>query len=721
MNANPSAVAASGHRSTPGLVLVSAGATLLAVAALFHIERRSPDVDPQYARDIVERTVRFGGSYYENGIHNKGPLEPAVHHLTHLLTTYHSYWFGMAVFVIAAGAVAGLVARRVVTLLDGPEWLGWTAFGAMTIHLTLSGADYAGVLYSRHMTVTLLGVAFLVCTTPGALSVPGHGRLVRLVVAGACLGLAVQTLVTAALTVVVVAGAVIVGLPAGRSVARGPSDRWWFVGAMVVTFVSAPVYYALFGPWRAFWDGWWVYGTYMSAATGRSLFEQLGLGWHEWYGYAVTHAPATIAAAGFVLLGVARWDALSRRARRLHLLLPCWWVAAWFEIILTQRYSSHYFVVTTLPLALMVVGSAWHLVDLVERTGGRIPAPSAIGGGLVVASLLWSGTAPMVDGLAAASSFTGVDAVAYDRAVARDGTSRSVQAVLDLVSAPGDPMAAWTNHPWPYLDYHRVSATRYIWKSFLTGEIYLGRTSTDYIVPGSWDHWTADMAVANPAAFLLDAAVPVPTNTPVASVLASSFQPAFTAPTASVSLRRDVYEQFVARSGSLPWLGDGPVDGWSRDGWSRDGWSMDDGSITFDAADGDPSVQRLPLGDRSCSRWDATVAAGAGISFHFDEQSGVAEHVEMLVERSAAGTVAVSRSPNVEFLRMPVEATAGSDEITLSLVVGTASAVLLVDDRIVAALTLLEGTEVSASSMGDDLVLHDVTVGPAPALGECAD
>ncbi len=44
------------------------------------------------------------------------------------------------------------------------------------------------------------------------------------------------------------------------------------------------------------------------------------------------------------------------------------------------------------------------------------------------------------------------------------------------VSEPTDPVLMWTSFPWPYLNYDRVPATRYIWKNFLLGEIYLAES-----------------------------------------------------------------------------------------------------------------------------------------------------------------------------------------------------------------------------------------------------
>ena len=66
----------------------------------------------------------------------------------------------------------------------------------------------------------------------------------------------------------------------------------------------------------------------------------------------------------------------------------------------------------------------------------------------------------------------------------------------------GDPLLAWTPYPWVYLNLRRVSATRYIWKSFLMGEIYLGNSGPEYVLPGTWEHFLDDVEATNPSAVL---------------------------------------------------------------------------------------------------------------------------------------------------------------------------------------------------------------------------
>lgn len=688
--------------SGPTTAFLAAAATVVGLASLFHIETRSPDFDPQYARTIVERRLVFGGSYYENGIHNKGPLETAAYDVVARLVPHDAFWFGIAVFVMLAAVAVGVAARRVVTLAGGPSWLGWTAFVVVYLHLTLSGADYAGVLYSRNLTVTLLSAAFILLSSPSATPEQGRWWRLRIVTAGVCLGLVVQTLMTGVLSATVIGVYGLVRIPASHSQTRRLPHRVLFVGAALVAALSAVVWYRVLGPWREFWDGWWTYGRYMSAATGRSLAEQLGLGWHEWYLWCGAHAPAVCGVAAFIVFGRVRWSRLPVPLRQIHVVLPSWWVAAWLEIILTQRYSSHYFVTAAAPLGLMLTVLAWHVIDMLAISGarpitGRVAAPA-----VVVISLVWSGTGPIVEGLRDASRFRGVTALTQEREQARGGTSRAVQAVLDMVSRPNDPMLAWTNYPWPYLEFHRVSASRFIWKSFLMGEIYLGRTSSEYVLPGSWDNWRRDVAAADSVAFLLDATFPVPADTPAEEVLTREFREGLFTPTLSVALRRDVADELARRS-TTPWQIGAPPPGWVANG--SDG-------LRFEADGADPGSMRLDLGDLTCGRWDVELLQGAGLSFHFDDPSGKLEALEMFIDNDQV----VARSPNVEFLRLQSPRVGGT---VVSLVVGRNVAVLLVDGVVRSGLTMVSPSHVTLSSVGGEAVLRDASVGAAPLLGQC--
>lgn len=623
----------------------------------FAVQRRSPDYDPQWARDIVERQRVFGGSYYQNGIHNKGPLEIWVPSMVRKLFGFEGFWFGIALVIIIVAILLGWSGAHLVRRLGGPRWLAAAALGCLFVHFTLSQADYAGVLYSRNMTIGLLAVAAICFIPADERIIAGRRDVIRLVAGGAAVGLAVQTLITGAFT-----GACLllfVLLAPQRVVWRGRSLRagWIAVVVAAVVFLSAPVYYRLFGPWRDFWDGWWVYGQYMSASTGRSLRNQLGLGWHNFYLYTRDHMPAFIGIVGFLGLGVARRAQLTRRQRHIHVLLGAWWFAAWLELTLTQRYSSHYFSVVAFPTGLMIAGFGVHLVALGGRAGLTVKRPFLLPHALIAMSVFWSGTISLRHGLEAAERFPGVHALAEQRARGRDGQSRAVQAVLDLTTRTDDPIQLWTARPWWYLDFRRVSATRFIWKTFLMGETYLGRTSPDYILPGSWDRFAEDIAQSDPQVFMIDNDFPMPGVTPADALLAERFVPVLRTTRLDVSLTHRVLDP-LTDTAAMASTGDPSTPGW------------------------------FELGERTCQRIELTPSSAGPLVIELGgARPGTGEQIVI-----ADGTV-VSRSPQVEYLRTDVMAPS-----TMRLVVGRRSAVVLIDDMVVGALAYLPSASVRIQS-----------------------
>ena len=127
--------------------VVVAALVALAVIAVFHMQLSAANYDPQYMRVLVERTIRLGGSYYENGIHNKGPLEPAVYELAGRIGGRSGFWFVIAIFTLATSLVIGVAAAIAVERSGGTRVVGFAVAVMAVTHLTLSDADYAGVLY----------------------------------------------------------------------------------------------------------------------------------------------------------------------------------------------------------------------------------------------------------------------------------------------------------------------------------------------------------------------------------------------------------------------------------------------------------------------------------------------------------------------------------------------------------------------------------------------
>ena len=682
----------------------------MVVAAFFHNEYRAQNWDPQQTRVYVERTLRFGGTFYENGMLNKGPLEPFTYRIAALITTWNGFWYAISAFVIIAAAVVARAASVTVRALGGHRHLATAVAFGVFFHFTLGKADYAGVLYSRNMVVAVLAGAWILALNEQRWA-PEKSKWSVLIV-GALLGLAMQTLFVCAIA----AGAI--ALMAWHSISSsidGPEVKRRRKQTLVVTAVGvllgAPLYYLLRGRLDEFWGGWWTYAKYQNTGTGRSLANQLVYGREVIMRYYRMWPVSALIVASFTVVTAAVWRTQTRRVRVIHSCIGLWFLGAWTELVMSQRYSGHYFSVLAVPTALMAAMIIAHAYRLVQSEHGEFRTAVAwplVAGLLAIAA---GGGEHFTMGLQAASSFTSVSQVARERRAVEPGHQRSVRAILDLVSGDDDPLLAWTEYPWAYLNYHRVSATRWIWKSFMMGQIYLGRTDPKYILPNTWKWFADDMREAHPNAFLEEVALPVSPGTPFADYVDTNFDLAYRSADHNVYLRKALAQVLFNphRGGAL-----NPTAVASASLWNLSPTSI---ARPGDAvASVDDVVQ---LSDHRCFAMSGTlqlVASGGGsfLSFRLEDPTGKAERVRMnLSQESVFSGNDAQVFDTIEF---PTLAT-GTHQF--SIVVGLRSAVLVVDQQIGAAVRLTTQTMLTLEARAGGVTMSNLQTSSAPVASGC--
>ncbi|MFM8847254.1 MAG: hypothetical protein ACKOHN_04290 [Actinomycetota bacterium] len=656
-------------------------AATVATLGWFAIERRSQDYDPQYARTIVERAARFGGTYYENGIHNKGPLETVVYDSARWFTSYDTYWFAIASYCLVISLTLGAASWAVARRFAGHRTAAAVSAAVTVVHFFMSSSDYAGVVYSRNITTALLAAVVVVALWDRPWRDP---RLARLLWIGAVasLGLAVQTLLTSVLAAFAVGFLLAHRRRYGSGFSR---PRLVAASTFVATVLSAPVWYSLRGRFDQFWSGWWTYASFMSDGTGRGYAEQIGLGWNTMIDYYSERPESVLIVVVFVAGAIGRRHALDTTQRAVAVSLTAWFVGGWGELVLGQRYSSHYFSVIAVPTALMfAVIVAWlsralsHVANwTAERRspGDRRIAHAPVIVAVAVALFAQCGDL-FWDGATRAGNFHSFAAETREREQAMSGQSRSVRAVLDLVSDDGDALLAWTMYPWTYLDNHRVPATRFSWKSFMIGEIYLGDTSADYVLPRTWQWFAEDLDRTKPAAYLRPVETPLVEDTPFARLVESDFTPVFAGATVELSVRSRIWESLV----------------------NFEGRSDERGTI-----------------DGTCWRWRGTIDGltdDRRLGFTFVDPDGSNETVHMSVGADRSW----SSSDTVEFLSV---ARTPSPSASVQLLVGPRSAVLVVDDTVAAAVRLDGPTSVTISD--DAGVVSGAASDDMPALAACVN
>ena len=634
--------------------VTAAALVLLATIALFRMEASGANYDPQYMRVIVERAMRFGGSYYENGIHNKGPLEPVVYEVAARLGGDAGFWFVIGVFALIAAACVG-VAAALFAIRSGASAAVAAAVATMAVvHLTLSEADYAGVLYARNMTVALLSAAFAVAAFDPAWT-SARRCVAAAIVVGVATGLAVQTLLTACFTASPV---LLWAMWTRRDVRIG---RWpaWIVMPVVsaMALVSAPVFYLVTGSWRPFVNGWWVYARFMSTGTGRDLAGQVELGWDQLFEYYRDRPAVAITIQIWIVVSAVRWRQLDAAQRSVRVLAGVWFVGAWVELMLSQRYSSHYFSVLAAPTIMMI---ATLVGDVAHRWRDRFARRSAIALlplATAVATLYAGGMEPFHVGVEAAGSVDSTDEFEQRRNAGFGGRTHMVRATLDLVSTDDDPLLMWTSFPWPYLDYERVSATRYIWKTFLLGEIYLGNSGPEYVLPGTWDRFADDLDRTDPTAFIVEAVTPLVDDTPFAERVEREFTEVFADDVLSLSYRDDLAE----------WLLQPAVE----------------------PATGASDLDLTAL--TSCTRIDADLSRSTlfeepvRIEFADPDTSEVGASIDVSV--SSSGDL-VAESNRTGVAGFTSSSSLDADGRPVSLVVGARSAVVVIDGMVVGAVEI---------------------------------
>lgn len=663
--------------------VTAAGLAAIAIVAVFRMEATTPNYDPQYMRVLVERTMAFGGSYYSNGIHNKGPLEPLLYEIAGRLGGADGWWFVVSAMALGAAVCVGLAAA-VVTVRVGGTTLPAVCVAVMAIvHLTLSDADYAGVLYARNITTALVA---------GALGIVAYGPMWRTerarrrttLTAGLAIGLAVQTLLTAAFT----ASPVLLWAMWERRRERAWGRPVWVLLPVVaaLAFASAPLYYLTLGPWQDFVDGYWTHARFMSSGTGRSLTDQVSLGWEQFRAYYGERPELIVLLLTWLVVTAVRWPRMSGRSRGLHLVIAAWWIGAWVELVLSQRYSSHYFSVLAVPTIMMVALVAGDLTPLVKPVFRGRPAFALLPLLVAYVTIEVGGRSGFDLGIETVATVRSTEDFDDRREVGVDGRTRVIRSTLDLVSEDGDPLLMWTSYPWPYLNLDRVSATRYIWKTFLLGEIYLGESGPQYVLPGTWEHFAEDLQDSDPPAYLVESVNPIDPDTPFRAAVDERFVDVFVDDAATLGLRRDLAAWLTSpdRSGvEIP-----PIDETSFT-------ASPDGCVRIDGRISTGWTEPLVVEMRSDDGFDTSLVIATG-------------NGDALVESRPFGVPGWLHSTPI-----------GDESVPFSVVVGERSAVAVVDGRVAGAVAVEPRTPVRVTSGVAELSSQGATLSTPPPITGC--
>jgi hypothetical protein len=707
----PPRASATGKRRIADITRAITFATFVVVffAAVIGNWLRVQNVDPMYAYDIVLRTMHFGGTYYQNSINDWGPGEPYLYSVVAHVFSRDAFWYGISLVVAIFALITAAAAARTAQLFGAQRDVAVAAGVVVFVHLTLTNAPYAGQFYVRNLTTALLATAWLIALDDRTWKTRRRSMILAAVV-GAVLGLAVQNLLSTVLTAGVLTIVFLAWARAKRPRTEYGAIDFAFVGGGAAGFLSAPIWYLLRGSFTEFWEGWWTYAHFMSVGTGTSLGTQFASGWDHFYIYYEQRPLIFLVVLGFVATAILDWPRASREDKLLYVGLLAWWAAAWIELIISQRYSPQYYMVIVVPMALIAAALAGRVWRAIVAARGHVGGTYAFPLIALALSIYLFGPATFVQSMRDLSNFTSVHDHAAAIASQEAGDQRTGRAVLDLVSKDWDPVLMWTNDPWPYLNYKRISATRFIWESFLTGSIYLGRTGPQYVLPHSWQWFQDDLKQSNPVAYMKSNGGDIPPNSPFAGYIAANMTQVY--PDAMpISYRNDVAQQILTASAPNMWAATQPL----RDG---SGWKPKDGQAVFRDT-GNRETDFLPATLQSCTVVQGDITSdgpAGGVVFWFFDNTGKAAPVNLDFD----GDHVSAANANVEFHRLPSAITAGgTTPAHFRLIVGKRAAALVVNGQIRAAVDIPNSVSVRMASQRSNLKLSHLQTGAAPAATGC--
>ena len=667
--------------------------------------------DAVFTQGLVDRAQRLGGTYYQNGITPKGPLEDVAHDLALRLGGYNGHWYVLSVLVaISAALIAGAAARTALST-GGNRYVALAVAVIVFVHFTLSDAAYAGLLYSRNILVTLLAVAWLLTLDERPWTASPRVQLGAAITTGALLGLGVQTILPSFVDASAIGLAALLLLsPRVEASGRRIRLRKVMVISAAAGFLSAPAWYLLRGSFREFWASWWTYASYQSEGIGLSFGQQLSRGWHNAYAYYQHRPLLFMMIAVFAALTVTEWPRLDRKTRIAHVALLGWLAGGWFQLITGERYSTHYFSVIAAPTAMIGAAMAGHAYAAVSgwprlsRTSATWPLLAVL-----LSCYLSAGTAArLTDASSITSSFTSASRGAALARANQPGPNRSVQEVLDLVSRDLDPLLLYSDNQFLYDDYRRIPATRFQQRYFLIGSIYLGRTSAQYILHDTWKWFDQDLRQANPAAFFQTDPVD---SKPFAEYVKSHFTTAFEGAAGTLELRNDVARSVLHGDAADIWTP--PHAPASGAGWTRHGNSV---AYAHSATAAPAADDRLVLATRACQRIRGTfeddLGTAPGLVIHVEDATGNTPAQKLAISGSHVST----QDANGGDLETVPTGGADTGAVPFSLVIGRHAAALVMNDRIVGAVAVPEHVEISVEAAQPQLSVNDLRIGP-PSLG----
>lgn len=512
----------------------------------------SRQFDPLHYMAKAQRACVVGGQFYQVAAIQKGPLWFAAYYLAYLLGGESYSWHWIAVFVQFTSltiAAAAMLQCRLLFPAYRPAPLFCVGV-AFHLYLMCNGQEFASALYSRNISVALTAVGFT-CLWWG---VSRAGTQVRpFVLGGLFLGQAVQLMPTEATNALLGLGLIWAGLkraatgPQASEVGLGDGRRAWklmakpmaiFCASGLLSFSSSFIYYWATGNLSEMWLYWFTYNRIYAKAMGLGALSKGTKLVGDLAGYLSTHPVILLALLSGLAASVQTFRTGTRLQRLWVSFLWLWLLAECISVGAVDRFFEHYLVLIVVPIGTLAVHA---ILSFLDRAVRSVKTQSALCAMLAVAVLLGPGRGPLRTGLLYLHPVESRKAIAYGHEVDSRPELLAARAVLDVILKPSDFFYFWTMNAGQVAYFRRPIATRYAVSFYLIGVVPgpSPKRSNRFIPPGVWERWSQDLAETRPKVILVNRDEPVPSDTPLARLLAERY---------ALTVQHPVYELHVERS-----------------------------------------------------------------------------------------------------------------------------------------------------------------------------
>ena len=470
------------------------GLTLL-IAAEFYLQHQTQfAIDSHSLMQIAYRARVLGESYYVAGADLKGPLWIAPYDLAQRLGNFDTAWWFVAAILIAVSCTTGLFVYKIGARGGASRWGAAAAAAALTMWLLFSTEEYSFSLYSRNwLSLLFAGCFAALFTLPGA---SRRRQLGLAALAGACAGVAVQTNASSATSALLAFGLVVWLSLRGRAlrdrVGPFPVLIAVFAGAAAIAFASVFGWYAIHGDLGEFWSYWWTYSRDYANGPGLPWPKVFEKGYNDFAAYYRARPIIPLAVAVFACDAVRR-----RRAGEpiwMDVTLLLWFVSELVVVTVSQRFWMHYLILPLVPAgAMAAVFAARWAGRLSLRTQHLLPL--ALG----FCALYFGGWANAGFGLDRARDFQSVSTtLQLDHQTIAPDKQAVRQNVLRFAKA-GSWAIVWTVTPFEYNEFNLRSATRYVPRVWLSGEMPGAAADPASVPPRWWHRFWQDLRQTPPA------------------------------------------------------------------------------------------------------------------------------------------------------------------------------------------------------------------------------